>query len=244
MLAPMPWDFALILFVLGVLVPWRGFVRIRELLRQPALTTAERLAVYASTIVFQWFAVTVVLWRATAHAISAARLGIALPDLALAAFATVALLLPLLANQFYGLRRLARLPPEQQGFLGQLARKLMPQNLLESLAFIALACTVAACEELLYRGFVFTVLYAASGGALAAAIFGSSLLFALAHLYQGRRGLFATFVVGLLLAAARAWTGSLAPCIVVHLVVDLAAGLAAPRLLRAPAPAPHPEEHA
>jgi membrane protease YdiL (CAAX protease family) len=59
------------------------------------------------------------------------------------------------------------------------------------------------------------------------------LLFSFAHLYQGRRGLFATFVVGLLLASARAWTGSLAPCIIVHLCVDLFAGLAAPRVLRA-----------
>lgn len=230
----MPWDFVLILFVLGVIVPWLGSVRIRELLRQSALSTADRIAVYATTIAFQWFAVGVVLWRATAHGIGLARLAVALPSLPLAAFASVALLAPLLANQFYGLRRLARLPPDKQGILGHLARKLMPQNLVESLAFVALVATVAVCEEVLYRGFVFTVLYAATGGSLAAAILGSSLLFSLAHLYQGGRGLLATFVVGLLLASARAWTGSLAPCVIVHFFVDLVAGLAAPRLLRAP----------
>ncbi|MBI1738937.1 MAG: CPBP family intramembrane metalloprotease [Acidobacteria bacterium] len=230
----MPWDFVLILFVLGVIVPWRGSVRIRELLRQPALSTAERIAVYASTIAFQWLAVAVVLWRTTAHAIGVARLGVALPNLPLTALVTVALLVPLLANQVHALRRLARLPPEHQGFLGALARKLMPQNLAESLAFVALAATVAVCEELIYRGFVFTALYAASGGFLAAAVVGSAAMFSLAHLYQGRRGVFATFVVGLLLAAARAWTGSLAPCVIVHFFVDLVAGLAAPRLLRAP----------
>jgi len=57
----MPWDFVAILFVLGVIVPWRGAVRIRELLRQPALSTVERIALYASTIAFQWLAVAVVL---------------------------------------------------------------------------------------------------------------------------------------------------------------------------------------
>jgi membrane protease YdiL (CAAX protease family) len=228
----MPWDFVVILFVLGVIVPWRGAVRIRELLRQPTLSTTERIAVYASTIAVQWLAVAVVLWRSTAHHIGLALLGVALPSLPLAAFASVALLAPLLANQVYGLRRLARLPPEQQGFLGALARKLMPQNLVESLAFIALVATVALCEELLYRGFVFTAFYGASGGFLAAAIVGSSVLFSIAHLYQGRRGLLATFVVGLLLASARAWTGSLAPCVIVHFFVDLVAGLAAPRWLR------------
>jgi membrane protease YdiL (CAAX protease family) len=215
-----------------VVVPWRGSVRVRELLRQPALSTTDRIAVYASTIAFQWMAVALVVWRVTVHGAGIAQLGVVLPHPARAVLVSVALLVPLLANQFYGLRRLARLPPEKQGFLGALARKLMPQNSVETLAFIALCFTVAACEELLYRGFVFMALYDAMDGSVTAAVLGSSIMFSLAHFYQGRRGLFATFVVGLLLAAARAWTGSLAPCIVVHLLVDLAAGLAAPRMLR------------
>ncbi|HEV8384540.1 MAG TPA: CPBP family intramembrane glutamic endopeptidase [Candidatus Acidoferrales bacterium] len=228
----MPWDYVLIFFVLGILVPWRGAVRVRELLRQPSLNTLERLAVYASTIAFQWIAVGLVLWRTTVHGVGLARLGVVLPHPGRAVLVSVALLAPLLANQFYGLKRLARMPPEQQGFLGELARKLMPQNSVEATAFVALCCTVAACEEFLYRGFVFMAIDDALGGSLPAAIAGSSLLFALAHFYQGRRGLLSTFVVGLLLGGARAWTGSLAPCVVVHLVVDLAAGLAAPRVLR------------
>jgi membrane protease YdiL (CAAX protease family) len=207
-------------------------VRVRELLRQPALSTVERLAVYGSTITIQWIAVALVLWRTSMHGVGIAKLGVVLPHPARALLATAALLAPLLANQFYGLRRLARMPPEQQGFLGELARKVMPQNSLEALAFTALCCTVAVCEELLYRGFVFMAIDDALGGSVAAAMAGSSVMFALAHMYQGRRGLLATLVVGVLLGAARAWSGSLAPCVVVHLVVDLAAGLAAPRLLR------------
>lgn len=233
----MPWDYVLIFFVLGVVVPWRGAVRVRELLRQPELSTIDRLAVYASTIAFQWLAVGIVVWRTTTHGVSMAQLGVVLPHPARAALASVALLVPLLANQFYGLRRLARMPPEQQGFLGAMARKLMPQNAVETLAFIALCCTVAACEEMLYRGFVFMALQAALEGSVSAAVLGSAIMFSLAHFYQGRRGLFATLVVGLLLGATRAWTGSLVACVVVHLVVDMAAGLAAPRMLRAGAAA-------
>ncbi len=228
----MPWDYALIFLVLGVVVPWRGAVRVRELLRQPALSTAERIAVYASTIAFQWVAVGVVLWRTTVHGTGIGKMGVVLSHPARAALVSAALLAPLLVNQIYGLRRLARLPPEQQGFLGELARKLMPQNSVEALAFVALCCTVAACEELLYRGFVYMAIRDALDGSMAAAITGSAAMFSLAHFYQGRRGLLATFVVGVLLGGARAWTGSLAPCVVVHLVVDLAAGLAAPRVLR------------
>lgn len=232
MLSIMPWDFALVLFVLGVLVPWRGAVRIRELLAHPQITSLERLSVYASTIAFQWVATAFVLWLCHQHAIGAARLAIAVPNVSRAAGAGVALSALLLANQLASLRRLARLSPERQGLLGKLARKLMPQNLVESLAFFALVCTVAVCEEVLYRGFVFVALEDVAGGSVPFAVLGSSLFFAAAHLYQGPRGLLATFLIGALFALVRWWTGSLAPCIVAHLVVDLAAGLLAPRYLR------------
>src|SRR6267378_7886121 len=63
----MPWDFWLIFFVLGVILPWRGQVRVKKLLAMPHVSTMERLALYASTIGFQWIAVAVVAWRARAH---------------------------------------------------------------------------------------------------------------------------------------------------------------------------------
>src|SRR5260370_38107045 len=58
----MPWDFWLIFFVLGVILPWRGRMRLKKLLTVPHVSTAERLALYASTIAFQWVPVAVVAW--------------------------------------------------------------------------------------------------------------------------------------------------------------------------------------
>lgn len=60
----------------------------------------------------------------------------------------------------------------------------------------------------------------------------SSAWFAVAHLYQGRRGILTTFVVGLLFSAVRIWSGNLGPAIAGHIGVDLIAGLYSPRLLR------------
>jgi membrane protease YdiL (CAAX protease family) len=57
-------------------------------------------------------------------------------------------------------------------------------------------------------------------------------MFAVAHLYQGPRGLITTFVVGLLFAAIRAWTGSLLAPLIAHFVADITAGLLAPSRLR------------
>ena len=230
-LSKIPWDFALILFLLGVIVPWRGAVRMKKLLARPQLRTVDRLILYGSTIAFQWLAVALVGWRCHARGVTAQRLGLVFPEPWFTTAVAAGLSLLLLANQLLGLRRMARLPPARRGFLHQMAEKVMPQNLVEALAFVALAATVGLCEEFLYRGFVFTVIQDATAASLPIAALGSSFIFAAAHLYQGRRGLASTFVVGLLFAAARIWTASLAPSVVAHALADLVAGLAAPRLL-------------
>jgi membrane protease YdiL (CAAX protease family) len=112
----------------------------------------------------------------------------------------------------FSLRQLSQLPLEKRGQLYQIAAKLMPQELTEALVFVALVGTVSLCEELVYRGFVFAVFQRVSGSA-AVAIVGSAVLFALGHIYQGRRGTASTFALGLLLAGARSWSGSLLPAV-------------------------------
>jgi hypothetical protein len=51
-------------------------------------------------------------------------------------------------------------------------------------------------------------------------------------LYQGHRGVVTTFIVGILFSTVRIWSGNIVPAIVVHIGVDLVAGLYAPRVLR------------
>ncbi len=234
----MPWDFALILLILAVAVPWRGAARVKKLLARPQLETTHRLSLYASTIAFQWLAVAVVAWRLWVHGISPPRLGIQIADAPLTLSTALVLSFLLGVNQFYSLRRMARLPASRRGFPHELAQKIMPHNAVESLAFVALATTVALCEEFLYRGFALTVIQDAARGSIFFALLGSSALFALAHIYQGRRGLVATFMVALIFAATRALTGSIAPAIAGHLVADLIAGFGARRLLPAAAADP------
>src|SRR5438128_10181437 len=100
----MPWDFALILFALGVVVPWRGAVRMRKLLARPSLETADRLMLYVSTIVFQWLAVAVVALRFYARGFNAQRLGVEFPQPVLTTVIAAAPSFPLAANQFLVLR--------------------------------------------------------------------------------------------------------------------------------------------
>jgi len=227
----MPWDFALILLLLAVLVPWRGAVRVRQLLAAPQLSSLDRLAMYASTMAVQWAVTALVAWRCYARGAGLQDLGLALPNVETTAVAALVLALVLACTQYASLRQLARVPRERQGFLGEMARKLLPQDAVEGLAFSGLAATVALCEEFIYRGFAWAAIREASGSDWAA-LAGSSLLFGVAHAYQGRRGIVVTAVAGLIFGGVRMWTGSLVAPMVGHLVADLVAGIAAPRLLR------------
>jgi len=227
----MHWDFILLLALVGIVVPWHSAVQIRRLVRTSETTSSARLAVYATTIAFQWLVALVALWRTTARGFGPQALGVALPQPARAAWVAVALSAALVAHQLTSLRRLARLPEQRQGIAGLLIRRLFPQTRVEAFAFAALAATAAVCEEFLYRGFVLSALAGKSASRPLAGILGSAALFALAHLYQGPSGVATTFVWGAGFAGVRLWTGSLAPTILPHFLVDLAAGLAGPRLI-------------
>ena len=234
-LSTIPWDFILILIVLGVLVPWRGAVRVKRLLAQDALTTSQRLSLYASTIAFQWLLVAVILWRSFSRHLSPNELGLVVSGVWKTWSVALVVTGLLCMNQWAGVRKMARLPPSQRGFLFQFTQKIMPQHPSEAFVFVALACTAGLSEEFVYRGFVFAVFSRAFAetpfaGFFAAAV--SSAWFAMAHLYQGRRGIITTFIVGLLFSILRIWTGNIMPAIAGHIGVDLVAGLYAPRVLR------------
>ncbi len=237
----MHWDFALIFFFLGIAAPLLGRRRVRQLMQMAATTKEDRLALYATTMAFQWMASGIILWRAAAHGLGAWQLGVGISHPISTLVLAVGLTALVLLNQIVGLKKLATQPAASQGLVPQLAQKLFPQDSSERLAFFALVVTVAVCEEFIYRGFVQKVFQNLSGGSAYAAVIGSAALFALGHLYQGRRGLVSTFMVGILFSTAAAITSSLLPSIVAHFAADLTAGLLAPRYLtagRALAPAP------
>lgn len=229
----MHWDFALILLVLGIAVPLLGRRRVGQLMRTPSTTKMDRLSLYATTLAFQWIAAGVIFWRAAAHGLRAAQLGLAVGSPARTVTITIVLASLVLLNQLVSLRRLVARPAEIQGLLPQLALKVFPQDEVERLAFFALVVTVAICEELIYRGFVQRVFQDCSQGSVIAGVLGSAVYFAVAHLYQGRRGLASTFVAGLIFAGTRAWTGSLLPPITAHFVADLTVGMLAGGRIRA-----------
>jgi len=226
----MPWDIWLIFFVLGVVVPWRGRKRLQQLLAKPKVETSERISLYLSTIAFQWIAVAVAGWRAWAHGFTAAQLGLVTPvDIRIMAAALLGAAI-IATLQWFNLRRVARVETTSRSFLQKLAERILPQKTVEKIPFFALAVTAGVCEEFLYRGFAIAVI-ARVGLPNWAVVLVSSILFGLAHLYQGRGGFVSTFILGLLFGAARLAYGSLIPVMAWHLAVDVVAGIAGPKYL-------------
>jgi membrane protease YdiL (CAAX protease family) len=230
-----PWDFILILLFLATLVPWRGAARMKRLMNKPELTSADRLSLFLSTIFFQWLIVAIVAWRVIARDVSPGELGFSVDDPWRIVWTSVALTGILCANQFFGLRKISALPPDKRGSVFAVTEKIMPRSARENWFFSALAITAGCSEEFLYRGFVFMAFYRAivnygSPDTIAGIL--SSAWFSLAHLYQGKRGLITTFVVGGIFISVRIWTGSLIPAIVAHIGIDLVAGLYASKVLQ------------
>src|SRR5258708_8718222 len=107
------------------------------------------------------------------------------------------------------------------------AERILPQGRLELIPFFALAVTAGVCEEFLYRGFA-TAAFLRWVLPPWIAVVASSLLFGLAHLYQGRGGFVSTTILGLLFGATPAAVVSLVSVRLWHIRDDLAAGLAGP----------------
>jgi uncharacterized protein len=236
----MPWDIALIFFFLAVILPWRGRAKMKKLLAMPHVSTMERLTLYASTIAFQWLAAAVVAWRALAHGYTSAQLGLAIGSDARILTASLVGAVVIGAFQWFSLRRVARVPIKRRGLLVAIAQRIFPQSTIEFLPYLALAITAGLCEEFLYRGFSIAVL-ARVGLPVWAVVILSSMLFGLAHLYQGRGGAVATLLVGTVLGIARIAYDSLIPVIVWHTVLDVVAGIAGPHYLTAALAEPSPE---
>src|SRR4029077_18650022 len=124
------------------------------------------------------------------------------------------------------LRAIGRTTPERRlAIRAKLAfvEYLLPHSRDELRWFTALSVTAGVCEELLYRGFLFWVLKAYVGIALAALI--GVILFGALHLYQGKRGAFKAGMAGLAMTIIVLLTGWLVPAMVVHALVDLGAGV-------------------
>jgi uncharacterized protein len=99
---------------------------------------------------------------------------------------------------------------------------LLPSSRDERQWWIGVCVTAGVCEEIVYRGFLLHYFHASPLHlSLTWALVVSSIVFGIAHLYQGVSAAVGTAVVGFVLGAVFLMTGSLMVPMVMHAVLDL-----------------------
>lgn len=226
----MPWDFWLIFLVLGVLLPWRGYERMRQLMSLPEVTGRDRIKLYLATILFQWLLTFVIGWRAFARGLTWRELAVSgASRITVLAVSIIGALL-IGAAHWANVRRMSRSNHPNLQRLRALGSRLFPRTPTEISLFILLALTAGICEEFLFRGFIMAALLRA-GLATWLAVIVSSAMFGIAHLYQGKGGSLGTGILGTLFALVRIAYHSLLPAVVWHAALDVVAGIAGAKFL-------------
>lgn len=177
---------------------------------------AEREGVYVSSAFSVWILAALAM-------LAARHTGLARTDLRLEPVSTAVLLgstgLTTLAGLgIMAVGRALRVPESN------LVEYLIPRSTSEKIAFAGLSVSAGIAEELVFRSFLITVLFQASGS-LTVAVAVSVAAFAVTHAYQGVLGVTRVALLGVVLTAPFILTGSVYPSMIAHTVLDLLAGL-------------------
>lgn len=192
-----------------------------------------RVRAYCETMVVEWSLAVLLLahWGASGRAW--ALLGLGDP---LAGSGPIALALVIATGglAFLHARSVGRAPSDQlvnaRGQLGDVLY-LLPRTAIERRLFAGVSVTAGACEELFFRGLAPWLLSIWMPPWLALAV--ATMLFGLAHAYQGPAGIPRTAIVGAVMALLAWWAGTIWPAILLHTIVDLHGGSVGGRIATA-----------
>jgi membrane protease YdiL (CAAX protease family) len=226
----MPRDFLLIFFVLALIVPWRGWARLQRLLAVPSTTSRERIQLYLSSMASQWLITIVVAWRAFAHGLNYSELALQFKPWVGQLFFGLAGAAAIGVAHWFNLRRVGRSKNPVVERVKAIALRIFPHSNRELAIFCGLAVTAGICEEFIYRGFVMGALLHIPLPTWSVLLI-SSVLFGLAHTYQGRSGVIGTLLLGTVFGLVRILYHSLLIVVLWHAAIDIIAGFAGKRYL-------------
>ena len=220
------WDAWFFTLAYAVAVPTLGYFRFRQLLRlaDHFWPTRRKLIFYGKIICSQWLLAATMLVIARYHGLSKGDLGEGLADPWRTAGATLVLVLILAVVFAILFIRLRHSGPK--AFIRKMGRlQSMTPTFGPEMAGYAVVClTAGICEELLYRGWLVNILWAALGSVwVAVAVAG--IAFGAGHIYQGAKGVLRTAFIGFQFGALYIMVGSLIPGQVLHAGFDFLIGL-------------------
>jgi len=201
------------------LLLWRWFLQ-----RSRVDSGRARFWLYSAWTVEEWTlaASVVALWLYKGRAWRALRL--TAPD-GWRLWASMSLVLALAITLAAATLKVARIKRKKRVKVQGHVEGLAPHTRSELGLWAVLSVSAGFSEELIFRGYLIWAFQPALGlwGAAALSVAG----FAVAHGYQGKKGVLATGIVGCLLTLLVVVFGSLWPAVVIHALVDLQQGLVA-----------------
>jgi membrane protease YdiL (CAAX protease family) len=219
----------LFLAFLVLLMPLIGMRRAKRMRRYTSGET--RITWYQFTIWKIWVTAAVALLLAYPtnlmvlpnHERVAAWLGAHFPLFLIAAIAATSIVVIVLSQGFRVIGNAARRKEVAKAV--RTMRFMLAVSARERRYWIALSLSAGICEELLYRGFMMHYLSGLLAGGVALGVLGawlvSSMLFGLAHVYQGVAGVIRSTIAGVLLGLVAILTGQLTLPILLHVLFDV-----------------------
>jgi uncharacterized protein len=187
-----------------------------------------KIAYYRAMLIIGWIATVIALVTVGWHAILTFDAGATNPSWlrqrsgarTFVAGALIGLLLVIALSALQARRSAAIREKMEEAFLR--LSFILPRTGEERIWWIFVSLTAGICEEILYRGFLIHYFFAAPfhAGLLLTVII-SSVIFGVAHLYQGVAGVISTAILGLIFSAVFLTTGTLVVPMILHALIDL-----------------------
>jgi len=214
LIAP-PWHtIVFIAIFIGLSVAGGFFQRGAKQNTQPTVPSKNIVEGYASVLISEWLLVLYV--RMGVH-----KCGVRLRDLVGGRWATPADVIRdiALGGALWAPWTLLQNPHVLGGGTNA-AQRLLPQGILESLAWIPLALSAGFCEELAFRGYLQQQFQAITGSASAAVVI-QAIVFGVGHLYEGVGAVGRIMLFGVLFGLLAVWRKSLRPGMLAHAWSDI-----------------------
>lgn len=227
---------AIVLLVTTVLEAVEGLISLRKY-NAKVITQTQRIKIYKSTILWEWVQALICFLLFTLL-FPIKEIGLMAPMVIsgnihyvfgiLVYIISIGLFL-LLTYQIFMFKfstnyrvELAKVMEKKSGMQG--VDIMIPTTRLEKKWFRFCALTAAICEEIIFRGLLFYIIkqYLPEANSYLVLVIGS-VIFGIAHMYQGLSGMVRTALTGALIGALFLVSGSLIYGVILHFVIDISA---------------------
>lgn len=224
--------FATVIILMAVVYPTTGYIQNKRFKNNFPTTNYNKVEWYKASIIWSWIPSLIIIPILLLSGHSLKELGFVLPSAHINNTPPTLFYIALCMSALYfaynmycmvSFRISESVRAHHSQKISYLIKSILPVTAKEKQMWVLLSITAGITEEILYRGYLFFVLFLMFGKIHPALVIGaSSLLFAIGHIYQGKE-VIKPALAGLFLCLIFYFTGSLYVVIILHIFQDLVA---------------------